>query len=139
MHETVNGFLSGFSAKRCVRGVFNKKIQSLTRNPNLTQQVEIVKYHELFNFGRGQIFGEERHIQLLQTKNAIDQINTREMTAVEKMAMYALKCREIKTPYTVQCNSLTGQLYKISAIEFTKKILYQKNAFETLKDFANKE
>ena len=62
------------------------------------------------------------------------------MTAVEKIAMYALKCREIKTPYTVQCNSLTGQLYKISAIEFTNKILYQKNAFETLTDnFTKKE
>jgi hypothetical protein len=57
---------------------------------------------ELMLFESGQIFGEERHLMQHLMKS-------------QKLL--------VLSPYTIKCTTTQGQLFKISAVEFVKKIL----------------
>ena len=64
--ENVKDFLRGSSApaKRSVRGVFNSRISKFTTKRILTQNTEVIRDEDIITFTSGQIFGEERYIDI---------------------------------------------------------------------------
>ena len=58
-------FLNGVSAKRSIRGIFNKRIGSLTHKRNLTTDNTLLKEEDIFTLSEGQIFGEERFCEIV--------------------------------------------------------------------------
>jgi hypothetical protein len=135
--------------KRSVRGVFNNKIKNFTRNPTLTQEKGYSKELEVFSFGQGQIFGEERffYIETERRKIAaeketllkISRQRNVEMSDQDKERLKQLEekdnlDRSTKAPYQIVCSSITGQLMKIPSSDFTRKIMKDVKAFESLSD-----
>ena len=61
--EPVMQYLRGERTNKSLRSSFNKNFHSLTKNYNLTNINQKKELVELFIFGKGQLFGEERFIR----------------------------------------------------------------------------
>lgn len=55
-------FLSGVISTRSVRAVYSDRMKMLTGSDKLKQGRTIEQENQVFEFGVGQIFGEERHL-----------------------------------------------------------------------------
>ena len=109
-NDSVKQFLQGVTAKRSIRGVFNQKINNLTHARGLTNSTEVLKDEDIFTLGEGQIFGEERFIEILERREH-DKRNSKQ-SAVGNNDNYR---NTIAAPFTIKCLSSVGELYKITS------------------------
>ena len=63
------------TAKRSIRGIFNKRIGHLTHKRNLTSDKTLLKEEDIFTLSEGQIFGEERFCEIVAQKDQESQNN----------------------------------------------------------------
>eukprot|EP00347_Sterkiella_histriomuscorum_P010646 403375474 len=90
--EPVMQYLRGERTNKSLRSSFNSNMQNLTKNSNITNINQKKEQIQLFLFGKGQLFGEERFVRN------------------QKVA-----------PYTATCSSIEGEVLRISSIEFMRK------------------
>ena len=60
--------MQGVTAKRSIRGIFNQKINNLTQKKALTNNTDILKDEDIFTLAEGQVFGEERFIEIYERR-----------------------------------------------------------------------
>mmetsp|Transcript_34496 Transcript_34496/g.33684 ORF Transcript_34496/g.33684 Transcript_34496/m.33684 type:complete len:190 (-) Transcript_34496:1104-1673(-) len=87
-------YLKGEKTNKNLRSLFSEKMGELSKLQSLSSTQKNVQIIELFNFGKGSFFGEERF----------------------------LNKEEGGAPYTVVSDSCDGELFRISSMEFLKKI-----------------
>ena len=66
--ENYKEFLQGITAKRSIRGIFNKKINNLTNKRGLTNETKVLKDEDIFTLSAGQMFGEERFLEIYEKR-----------------------------------------------------------------------
>lgn len=136
--RSVKDFLLGVTAKRSVRGVFNSKISSLTPNQALAQKMSVARDIEVFNFGTGQVFGEERQMEFATQKHSFKSEGDKGSAKEGCPAHHhdQLKESDFLAPFKVVCASGTGKLVKIPLPEFQRKLLKDSRAFRLLQQNA---
>ena len=117
-NESVKEFLNGVNAKRSIRGVFNNKISGLTGKRGLTNNTEVVKDEDIMTLTKGQIFGEERFLEIFGRRDYDKKKALRDpQNQLGKLPKDNYN-KEITSPYTVKCVSTYGELYKIDNHQF---------------------
>lgn len=101
VQEPVIQFLKGEKTNRSLRAQYNPHIHQLTSATGITNVIKNKETIMLFYFGKGQIFGEERFI-----------------------------VQQEVAPYTAICHSYEAEIFRISSLEFQRKIMTIK---ETMK------
>ena len=96
-NEQVKQFLQGVTAKRSVRQIFNNKIKNLTNQRSLTSSTEVMRDEDIFTLTEGQIFGEERFIEIHERKEFDKRKGKKDITVSYD--------EQIKAPFTIKCMS----------------------------------
>ena len=117
-NEQVKQFLQGVTAKRSVRQIFNNKIKNLTNQRGLTGSTEVMRDEDVFTLTEGQIFGEERFLEIHERKE-FDKRKTTKPVGVSYD-------EQVKAPFTIKCMSNSGELMVIALSEFEG--LFKKDA-----------
>ena len=81
----------------------------------MTNSTAAVKEEDVFTLQEGQIFGEERFIEIFQRREHAKANNK----SVSEGVVDNMKS-EIVAPFTIKCVSQHGELYKLTASEFEK-------------------
>ena len=132
--ENVKDFLRGSSApaKRSVRGVYNNKIGKFTTKRILTQNTEVIRDEDIITFTSGQIFGEERYIDIYD-KREKDYRQAR-LKDEEYKPGKDNYMKVFTAPFTIKCMSTEGQVYKISNHEFDALMKKDQRTLDLLRE-----
>lgn len=95
--DAIMGNKNNFSIKQSVRAKFANKMNKVTNKTNLTAKKVDLNEFEVARYGPGKVFGEAPYVM------------------PERFQNYQ--------PISVKCTSLEGEIIRISALEFEKKIL----------------
>ena len=91
------------------------------------------------------MFGEERHLRIINETEKQEKMMAREIEIAKRsredthkiVNHYSARMAEIQidicSPYTVRCASTTGQLLKISVVDFEKKMVKDKELIGLLR------
>ena len=101
--------------KRGIRGVFSHTIGALTVKRGLTNSTEVIKDEDVFTLTEGQIFGEERFLDIFEKREYDKKLCMTKKTEHHTKDNYK---KTMTAPFTVKCFSNVGELYKISNQEF---------------------
>ena len=107
--QSYKEFLNGVTAKRSIRGIFNKRIGHLTHKRNLTSDKTLLKEEDIFTLSEGQIFGEERFCEIVATKDQESRNNKLD----EQRSSIEIQ-KERTAPFTIKCLSSQAEVFKIS-------------------------
>ena len=99
-----------------MRGVFNDRISKFTSKRILTQNTEVIRDEDIITFTSGQIFGEERYIDIYDRREK--DYRLARLSGEEYKPGKDKYAKQYTAPFTIKCMSTEGQIYKISNHEF---------------------